>query len=166
LASESPEEARELHAALVKEEVKLQEVQLEARKVAALEQQVKLQALRIEVDMEKVRSQRGMKAAEVVDSKPLPGAAAALAEKSAVEIPAGQEPGDPMEKQKLLLVLREVNEKKADAAVVTAPASIGGGKTTPRSMTLGASYESKLEAAKNSCVGGCVRKVVEGHIAD
>lgn len=44
-----PEEARELYAALMKEEVKLKEMELEARKVTALEQQVKLQGLRIQV---------------------------------------------------------------------------------------------------------------------
>jgi hypothetical protein len=49
LVSNSPEEARELYAALVKEEGRLKELELEARKVAALEQQVRLQGVRIQV---------------------------------------------------------------------------------------------------------------------
>jgi hypothetical protein len=49
LVSNSPEEAREMYAALVKEEARLKELELEARKVAALEQQVRLQGLRIQV---------------------------------------------------------------------------------------------------------------------
>ena len=69
LVLNSPEEARALYAELVKEEAKLKEVELEARKVAALEQQVKLQGLRIEVDMAKARLGRGMKSAEIVESK-------------------------------------------------------------------------------------------------
>lgn len=110
LVSQSPEEARELFADLVKEEVKLREMELEARKVVALEQQVKLQGLKVEVEMVKARAQRGVTSAEVIESKPLPGAAGALAEKSAGDVRAGQEPGGPRENQKLLLVLREVNE--------------------------------------------------------
>jgi hypothetical protein len=63
------------------------------------------------VDMEKVRLQRGMKAAEVVESKALPATgAAALGEKNGSDVRAEEEAGDSMEKQKLLIVLREVNE--------------------------------------------------------
>jgi hypothetical protein len=83
VVSQSPEEAERLFAALVKEEAKLKEVELEARKVAALEQQVKLQALRIEVDMAKAK-ERGLKKAEVVESTP-----------AAAELPNGNaEPED------------------------------------------------------------------------
>jgi hypothetical protein len=45
LQSRSPEEARLLYAALVKEEAKLKELELEARKVALAEEQLKLDAL-------------------------------------------------------------------------------------------------------------------------
>lgn len=45
LQSRSPEEARLLYAALVKEETKLKELELEARKVAIAEEQLKLDAL-------------------------------------------------------------------------------------------------------------------------
>ena len=54
LVSQSPEEARELYAAMVKEEARFKELELEARKIAALEQQVKLQELRIQVMAQQV----------------------------------------------------------------------------------------------------------------
>jgi uncharacterized protein with von Willebrand factor type A (vWA) domain len=103
VVSQSPEEAERLFAALVKEEAKLKEVELEARKVAALEQQVKLQALRIEVDMAKAK-ERGLKKAEVVESAPI----------AAGELTNGNghasNTGADEEKKRLVLVLREVNE--------------------------------------------------------
>ena len=55
-----------MYSAMVREETRLKELELEARKVAALEQQVKLQAVRIEVEIAKGRQVKGVKTAEVV----------------------------------------------------------------------------------------------------
>jgi hypothetical protein len=104
VVSQSPEEAERLFAALVKEEAKLKEVELEARKVAALEQQVKLQALRIEVDMAKTK-ERGVKKAEVVDSQSV-----AAGELTNGNAHGAEADADDAEKKRLVLVLREVNE--------------------------------------------------------
>jgi hypothetical protein len=68
LESQSPEEARELYAELVKEEAKLRELQLKERQVAIAEEQLKLEAL---VARSKLG---GMAKGEVIDSKPEPGA--------------------------------------------------------------------------------------------
>jgi hypothetical protein len=51
LALQSPEEARALYAELVKEEAKLRELELEARRVAVAEEQVKVQRLRAEAEV-------------------------------------------------------------------------------------------------------------------
>ncbi|HEY6227405.1 MAG TPA: hypothetical protein VI282_09825, partial [Verrucomicrobiae bacterium] len=102
LVSQSPEEARELYAAMVKEEARLKELELEARKVAALEQQVKLQAVRIEVERAKASSRRGVKEAEVVESAP---AAGELTNGNGGDASSKQESAG--ETQRLLLVLRE-----------------------------------------------------------
>jgi hypothetical protein len=51
LVLQSPEEARELYAELVKEEGKLRELELEARRVAVAEEQVKVQRLRAEAEV-------------------------------------------------------------------------------------------------------------------
>jgi hypothetical protein len=51
LALKSPEEARALYAELVKEEGKLRELELEARRVAVAEEQVKVQRLRAEAEV-------------------------------------------------------------------------------------------------------------------
>ena len=66
---QSVEEARELYDALVKEEARVKELELEARKVAALEQQVKLQERRIEVEAMKARAVLGRVKGEVVGSQ-------------------------------------------------------------------------------------------------
>jgi hypothetical protein len=66
---QSVEEARELYDALVREEARVKELELEARKVAALEQQVKLQERRIEVEAMKARAVLGRVQGEVVDTK-------------------------------------------------------------------------------------------------
>lgn len=68
---QSAEEARELYDALVKEEGRLKELELEGRKVCALEQQVKLQERRIEVEAMKARALLGRVKAEVVETKAL-----------------------------------------------------------------------------------------------
>jgi hypothetical protein len=115
----SPEEARELYAELVKEEVKLREMELEARKVAAMEQQVKLQGVKIQVLAEKATGAKGRIKAEVTDSQAMieaanDGRAAEMnrsarvdVEAAAGKVRAGLEPGDPLA---LLEVLRDVNE--------------------------------------------------------
>src|SRR5215213_5970221 len=51
LVLQSPEEARELYAELVKEEGKLRELELDARRVAVAEEQVKVQRLRAEAEV-------------------------------------------------------------------------------------------------------------------
>jgi hypothetical protein len=109
LVSQSPEEALELYGAMVKEEARLRELELEARKVAALEQQVKLQGLRVEVEVAKARQARGVKTAEVVGSAPVPVGELTEGQQ------AGTEPGDPnvpaeAERQRLRVMLREANE--------------------------------------------------------
>ena len=107
IVSQSPEEARELYAAMVKEEARLRELDLEARKVAALEQQVKLQGLKIQVLAEQAGGGKGKRKAEVVELKAEEGQRAKLelgGPGAAEALGAGGE------KQRLLLVLREVNE--------------------------------------------------------
>jgi uncharacterized protein with von Willebrand factor type A (vWA) domain len=64
LVSNSPEEARELYAALIAEEAKLKQLELEARKVAVAEQQLKLQELRIQVEMNRSRKRAMVTASE------------------------------------------------------------------------------------------------------
>jgi hypothetical protein len=94
-------EAKELYATLVMEEVKLKEMELEARKVAALEQQVKLQGLRIQVLAEQgAASGRGRIKAKV-------GSSESVVEVHAVG--AGTENGGGS-RDELLALLREVNE--------------------------------------------------------
>lgn len=63
------EEARDLYGALVAEEARVKELELEARKVAALEQQVRLQERRIEVEAMKARAALGRVKAQVVGSE-------------------------------------------------------------------------------------------------
>jgi hypothetical protein len=65
------EEGRDLYAALVAEEARVKELELEARKVAALEQQVRLQERRIEVEAMKARAALGRVKAQVLGSKAL-----------------------------------------------------------------------------------------------
>jgi hypothetical protein len=50
LSSDDPEEARELFAAMQKEDAKVKELELEARKVAVAEQQVRLQAQKLAME--------------------------------------------------------------------------------------------------------------------
>ena len=61
LLSNSPEEARQLYAAMVKEEAKLQELELERRRIAIAEEELKLKALAM-------RAELGPAKAEVVES--------------------------------------------------------------------------------------------------
>jgi hypothetical protein len=95
LESQTAEEALAMYAAMVKEETRLKELELEARKVAALEQQVKLQGLRIEVQARQVK---GMKAGEVVASAPAAVGELTQGEKGVEE-----------ERQRLEGMLREVD---------------------------------------------------------
>jgi hypothetical protein len=67
------EEAQVLYGALVAEEARVKELELEARKVAALEQQVRLQERRIEVEAMKAHAALGRVRAHVVRSKAQPG---------------------------------------------------------------------------------------------
>lgn len=55
LLSPTGEEARELFGALAGESTRLKELELEARKVAALEEQVRVQRLKVELERAKVR---------------------------------------------------------------------------------------------------------------
>jgi hypothetical protein len=73
LESQSPEEARELYAELVKEEAKLRELQLKERQVAIAEEQLKLEAL---VARSKLAGTAGTVKGEVIESKAEPGAIA------------------------------------------------------------------------------------------
>ena len=115
LVSQSPEEAMELYAAMVKEEMKLKEMELEARKVAAMEQQVKLQGVKIQVLAQ--GGGKGRVKAEVASSSPeaeevVTGKAVAqLTEGERAELEhggAGSAVTDEV-KEKLLAVLREVD---------------------------------------------------------
>jgi hypothetical protein len=65
LESQSPEEARELYAELVKEEAKLRELALKERQVAIAEEQLKLQALVARAKL------AGMVKGEVIGEEPL-----------------------------------------------------------------------------------------------
>lgn len=102
LESRNPEEARLLYAALVKEEAKLKELELEARKVALAEEQLKLDAL---VARAKVRA--GL--AKVVDhdkeSSNPDAKSNGEAEVDAVEMPEVKQLGGPTEKETRLLAL-------------------------------------------------------------
>lgn len=61
-----PEEARELYAELVREESKLRELDLEARRVAVAEEQVKVQRLRAEAEIAARRQKAVVTASEAV----------------------------------------------------------------------------------------------------
>jgi hypothetical protein len=138
IVSQSPEEACELYAAMVKEETRLRELDLEARKVAALEQQVRLQGVKIQVLAEQGAAGKWKRKAEVVESRP------EESERAKLEVRAGLA-GDPgaagggmnvdEEKQRLLLVLREVNE------IVNR----GGGSTEEKVLELRARLAGQLK---------------------
>ena len=51
LLSNSPEEARQLYAAMVKEEAKLQELELERRRLGIAEEELKLKALKARAEL-------------------------------------------------------------------------------------------------------------------
>ena len=67
LGSHDPEEARELFAAMVAEETKLKQIELEARKVAAFEEQVRIQRLKLELDAMAKRQKAMVASSEVVE---------------------------------------------------------------------------------------------------
>jgi hypothetical protein len=106
LVSNSPEEARELYAALIAEEAKLKQFELEARKVAVAEQQLKLQELRIQVEMSRSRRRARVTASRVLAE----GGGAADGEGSAGAV--GEE---------------GLTEGKAEKATVAAVAQIASG---------------------------------------
>jgi hypothetical protein len=127
IVSRDPEEARELFAAMAREEAKFRELELEARKVAAHEQQVKLQGLKIQVLAEKgAGAGKGIKKVEVVDSQRVEGneraklevraglaggpGVAAADERAKLELGGPGGSGVDEEKERLLVMLREVNE--------------------------------------------------------
>ena len=66
LESRDPEEARELFAAMVGEETKLKQIELEARKVAAFEEQVRIQRLKVELDAMAKRQKAVVESSEVI----------------------------------------------------------------------------------------------------
>jgi hypothetical protein len=68
LDSQNPEEARELFAAMVAEEIKLKQIELEARKVAAFEEQVKVQRLKVELEAMAKRQKAVVASTEVVET--------------------------------------------------------------------------------------------------
>jgi hypothetical protein len=68
LGSHDPEEARELFAAMVAEETKLKQIELEARKVAAFEEQVRIQRLKLELDAMAKRQKAVVASSEVVNA--------------------------------------------------------------------------------------------------
>ena len=103
LEATTPEQALELYGAMVKEETRLKELELEARKVAALEQQVKLQGLRIEVQARQVK---GMKTAEVLESTAPPVAELTQGE-GVVEVKDAQKCEE--ERKRLEQVVREIH---------------------------------------------------------
>jgi hypothetical protein len=63
-----PQEARELLAAMVAEETKMKEIALEARKVAAFEEQVKIQRLKVELEAMAKRQKAMVESSEVVET--------------------------------------------------------------------------------------------------
>jgi hypothetical protein len=71
LTSNDAEAARELYRDILKEEAKIKELQLEERKAAALEEQVKLQRLRIEVQARAIESKGAQRAKVIVESAPV-----------------------------------------------------------------------------------------------
>ena len=113
LESQTAEEALALYGAMVKEETRLKELELEARKVAALEQQVRLQGLRIQV-LAQGNGGKGRVKAELASSEPMDEKGMAVAQLTEGE--AKQELGGPSgaavaeaEREKLLAILREVD---------------------------------------------------------
>jgi hypothetical protein len=104
LEANSPEQALQLYAAMVKEETRLKELEIEARKVAALEQQVKLQGLRIEVQARQVK---GRKTAEVLESTAAPVAVAELTEGEGAGVK--EDVKSEAERKRLERVLREIH---------------------------------------------------------
>src|SRR5215213_1828485 len=86
LVLQSPEEARELYAELVKEEGKLRELELDARRVAVAEEQVKVQRLRAEAEVAVKRQKTVVTSTQtVVDVVSEGGAMKQLAERSGGE---------------------------------------------------------------------------------
>jgi hypothetical protein len=67
LDSQNPEEARELFAAMVAEETKLKQIELEARKVAAFEEHVKIQRLKVELEAMAKRQKAMVASSEVLE---------------------------------------------------------------------------------------------------
>ena len=124
LQSRSPEEARLLYAALVKEETKLKELELEARKVAIAEEQLKLDAL---VARAKVLAGR----AKVVSEENGDGAADAANQIAAAEAQEVKQLAGPSENEKRLVELvsevsgilnsgGDLNERMMEARAVLA----------------------------------------------
>jgi hypothetical protein len=97
LVLQSPEEARELYAELVKEEAKLRELELEARRVAVAEEQVKVQRLRAEAEVAVKRQKAIVMASEAVMEVASEGNGERR--ELAGGDRAGREPGDPTSKQ-------------------------------------------------------------------
>ena len=106
LEATTPEQALVLYGAMVKEETRLKELELEARKVAALEQQVKLQGLKIEIRARGV-GVKAIKPAEVSESIAAPVAELTEGE-GALEVKDAQKCEE--ERKRLELVLREIND--------------------------------------------------------
>jgi hypothetical protein len=95
-----------LYAALVKEEARLKELELEARKVAALEQQVKLQGMRLQLMAQQQAAGVGKgRVKAVVEASPTTGET----QLAKLEVRAGlagdPEAGGPGEKERRLLEL-------------------------------------------------------------
>ena len=105
LCSNSPEEARELYAALIAEEAKLKQFELEARKVAVAEQQLKLQELRIQVEMNRPRRRATVTASKALAEGEGGAEAEGLTEGKAEKAAVAQIAAGPSESEKRLRLL-------------------------------------------------------------
>jgi hypothetical protein len=100
LETNNPEEARELFAAMVTEETKLKQIELEARKVAAFEEQVKIQRLKVEFEAMGKRQKAMVASSEVVEA---PKEIGEGAEAARAAMPKQLTEGDEMGKRMLRL---------------------------------------------------------------
>lgn len=102
LLSPTGEEARELFGALAGESTRLKELELEARKVAALEEQVRVQRLKVELERAKVRVK-----GQVIDAGEKAAEAAVCDSGKQGQLPAAAAGGESEREKRLLGVIAE-----------------------------------------------------------
>jgi hypothetical protein len=145
------DEAQALYAALVTEEARVKELELEARKVAALEQQVRLQERRIEVEAMKARAALGRVRAQVVDGANVQDGERAKLEPGGPRTDREQAAG--LGKTPALLVGGQVGEANGGRDVIEgleAARSMDAQPTKPKAPDVEDNQRRLLEAVKRA----------------